>query len=155
MTVLMEMHREHTSARARLGVPAMSRPRMRRDLIARIPARFMQVEATAIEPVPVVPVVRIVAEPGYGAPINLLDRPSPRTIIKLVSLRYNVSVDALCGRNREKGLVKVRHLAMVLVYDHCKTLSLPTIGRLFDRDHTTVIHALRKHGYYPNRTVIQ
>jgi chromosomal replication initiator protein len=33
---------------------------------------------------------------------------------------------------------------MEAVYDERKDLSLPSIGKLFCRDHTTILHAVRK-----------
>ncbi len=57
---------------------------------------------------------------------------------------FDVTVDELCGYGRTRGVVLARQATMYV----CRTLtddSLPTIGRAFGgRDHTTVLHAVRK-----------
>ncbi|MFP5377559.1 MAG: chromosomal replication initiator protein DnaA [Acidimicrobiia bacterium] len=57
---------------------------------------------------------------------------------------FGVSVEALRGHSRTRSLVQARQSAMYV----CRSLtdeSLPAIGRAFgDRDHTTVLHAVRK-----------
>lgn len=65
-------------------------------------------------------------------------------ILKLVSSHYNVSRQDILSSRRTAVVVKPRQVAMYLA----KTLtlrSLPEIGRRFGgRDHTTVLHAVRK-----------
>ena len=54
------------------------------------------------------------------------------------------SVDALCGKSRQRPLVTSRQIAMYVFRD-LTDLSYPAIARLFGgRDHTTVIHAVEK-----------
>ena len=65
-------------------------------------------------------------------------------IQKVVSRHYNVSKADLLSSRRTRTIVRPRQIAMYL----SKTLtprSLPEIGRRFGgRDHTTVLHAVRK-----------
>ncbi|MEX6507058.1 chromosomal replication initiator protein DnaA [Jiella sp. M17.18] len=65
-------------------------------------------------------------------------------ILKFVSRHYNVSRTDLLSARRTKTIVRPRQIAMYLA----KTMtprSLPEIGRRFGgRDHTTVLHAVRK-----------
>jgi chromosomal replication initiator protein len=65
-------------------------------------------------------------------------------IQKLVATRYNVSRADILSERRTAAVVKPRQIAMFLA----KALtprSLPEIGRRFGgRDHTTVLHAVRK-----------
>jgi chromosomal replication initiator protein len=65
-------------------------------------------------------------------------------IQRIVALRYNVSRGDLISSRRTANVVRPRQIAMYLA----KTLtlrSLPEIGRRFGgRDHTTVLHAVRK-----------
>ncbi len=94
-----------------------------------------------------------------GAPLALDDaeallgdlvrgrQPSPvriDDILRLVARRYGVSRADLLSQRRTANVVKPRQIAMYLA----KTLtlrSLPEIGRRFaGRDHTTVLHAVRK-----------
>ena len=65
-------------------------------------------------------------------------------IQKLVASRYNVSRSDILSERRTAAVVKPRQIAMYL--SKLLTLrSLPEIGRRFGgRDHTTVLHAVRK-----------
>ncbi|KQP92256.1 chromosomal replication initiator protein DnaA [Methylobacterium sp. Leaf117] len=65
-------------------------------------------------------------------------------IQKLVASRYNVSRSDILSERRTAAVVKPRQIAMYL--SKVLTLrSLPEIGRRFGgRDHTTVLHAVRK-----------
>jgi chromosomal replication initiator protein len=57
---------------------------------------------------------------------------------------FNVKLSDVKGPRRTKQLVTPRQIAMFLIRKHT-TLSLPEIGKRFGgRDHTTVIHAVRK-----------
>jgi chromosomal replication initiator protein len=68
-----------------------------------------------------------------------------RTIIETVSKVYVVMVQEMLGPRRAQALVDARHAAIVLAYIITKH-SLPVIGRAFGgRDHTTVLHAVRKY----------
>ncbi|MGH9151672.1 MAG: chromosomal replication initiator protein DnaA, partial [Acidimicrobiales bacterium] len=65
-------------------------------------------------------------------------------IIEEAAAVFGVGVEALRGQSRSRSLVLARQSAMYV----CRSLtdeSLPAIGRAFgDRDHTTVLHAVRK-----------
>nr|WP_256467862.1 chromosomal replication initiator protein DnaA [Bradyrhizobium sp. 18] len=65
-------------------------------------------------------------------------------IQRIVARRYNVSRHDMCSSRRTANVVRPRQVAMYL----CKTTtlrSLPEIGRRFGgRDHTAVLHAVRK-----------
>ena len=65
-------------------------------------------------------------------------------ILKFVSRHYNVTRTDILSARRTRTIVRPRQIAMYLA----KTMtprSLPEIGRRFgDRDHTTVLHAVRK-----------
>lgn len=70
--------------------------------------------------------------------------PSMTAIFKAVCDHYRVTLVDLCANRRTKEIVLPRQVAMYL----CKKLtlnSLPQIGaRLGGRDHTTVLHGIRK-----------
>jgi chromosomal replication initiator protein len=65
-------------------------------------------------------------------------------IQRVICQHYNISKSDLLSARRTKAIVRPRQVAMHL----CKVLtlrSLPEIGRRFgNRDHTTVLHAVRK-----------
>jgi hypothetical protein len=65
-------------------------------------------------------------------------------IIEEVSQQTGVSVGEILGPRRAPNLVAARHLAMWRVHKRLPHYSLPRIGRLFRRDHTTILYAVRK-----------
>lgn len=66
-------------------------------------------------------------------------------IMRAVSKVYDVSVGDLMGARRAASIVFPRHVAMWICRTARPDRSLPDIGRRFGgRDHTTVLHAIRK-----------
>lgn len=63
------------------------------------------------------------------------------TIIDVVAAWYRVTLKDLVRKDRSRTIVIARHTAMYLIRE-LTSLSLPEIGALFNRDHTTVVHAL-------------
>jgi chromosomal replication initiator protein len=72
------------------------------------------------------------------------ESPTIRAIQDVIAARFDVSRTDLLSDRRAARLVRARHVAIWL----CRRLtthSLPAIGRQFgDRDHTSVMHALRR-----------
>ena len=67
-----------------------------------------------------------------------------QTILKQVSQFYNVSIDEIKGRKRNKEIVHPRQVAMYLSRELTES-SFPKIGEEFgNKNHTTVIHAYEK-----------
>lgn len=64
-------------------------------------------------------------------------------IQKKVAEYFNISVKELQSSRRARTVARPRQIAMYLA-KHLTSRSLPEIGRKFDRDHTTVMHAVRK-----------
>lgn len=62
-------------------------------------------------------------------------------ILDKVSKRYGISVEEMKGRKRTKEISQARHIAIYLIRN-ITDQSLPAIGRLFGRDHTTILSAL-------------
>ena len=61
-----------------------------------------------------------------------------------VANHFNLSVQEMLSQRRSRSLARPRQIAMYLAKQYT-TNSLPDIGRKFsNRDHTTVIHAVRK-----------
>ena len=74
------------------------------------------------------------------------DHLTPERILAMISERYAVKTDALCGKRRTKTVALPRQVAMYLLRQ-LTDLSLVEIGRLFGgRDHTTVMYACDKVG---------
>ena len=69
--------------------------------------------------------------------------PTPGLIIAEVCRFYSIEEQVLRGTLKNKNTAEARQIAMYLVRK-LTNLSLPDIGREFGRDHSTVIHAIRK-----------
>ena len=67
----------------------------------------------------------------------------PETIVHIVAQHYGITREQLKGKRRTASVALPRQMAMSLMRRQT-TLSLSEIGRFFDRDHTTVIHACDK-----------
>lgn len=64
-------------------------------------------------------------------------------IMRMVSGYYNIRVADLSSKRRSRSLARPRQIAMALAKELTEH-SLPEIGRAFDKDHTTVLHACKK-----------
>jgi chromosomal replication initiation ATPase DnaA len=62
-------------------------------------------------------------------------------IIAKVATFYGMANKDIRGKCRQRELVKARWIAMYFIR-HQTDFTLKTIGDMFGRDHTTVIHAL-------------
>jgi chromosomal replication initiator protein len=71
-------------------------------------------------------------------------RLNSRQIAEVVAEFYHISLEAMCGKQRDKHIVMPRQIAMYLIRQET-TVSLLEIGQLFGgRDHSTVLHACEK-----------
>lgn len=71
-------------------------------------------------------------------------RVSISSIRDLVGEVFGVTNEQMCGNQRGRNVARPRQIAMYLAYLHTRH-STVEIGRHFgDRDHTTVIHAVRR-----------
>ncbi|MFN8385453.1 MAG: chromosomal replication initiator protein DnaA [Anaerolineales bacterium] len=69
---------------------------------------------------------------------------APSKVIELVAKEWQVTVDALIGRDRSRKVAQPRQVAMYLLRKETDS-SLPQIGEaLGGRDHTTVMYAIDK-----------
>lgn len=67
-----------------------------------------------------------------------------KRIIDTVSSYYNLSAAEICGKRRNKEIVRPRQIAMYLLRKE-NNMSFPSIGDYFGgRDHTTAMHACEK-----------
>jgi chromosomal replication initiator protein len=64
-------------------------------------------------------------------------------VVDLVAAEFTVPRDLVLGVTRQADAVLARHAAMALA-QRCLAYSLPRIGRLLSRDHTTVLHGVRR-----------
>lgn len=63
-------------------------------------------------------------------------------VCDLVSGQFNVSVNELQSKSRKKTVTIPRQIAMYLARKHTEE-SLADIGKTFNRDHSTVLHAIK------------
>lgn len=133
---LLRQHQHHKAIRARLmqGV---------KPVMAAIPP-----PAPAEDEKPVV----VVPDPPMGVPLNMLLPPSWRFLLALTALRTKIPAKAIISEARTADVVAARSEAIALVHLHTQG-SLPAIGKLFNRDHTTVLHTLRKLGVGKDKLV--
>ncbi len=78
-----------------------------------------------------------------------------RQIAQVVADYYHISLEAMCGKQRDKYIVTPRQIAMYLIRKETPT-SLLEIGQLFGgRDHSTVLHSCEKidHSININQTL--
>jgi chromosomal replication initiator protein len=68
---------------------------------------------------------------------------TPVAVLTAVGRYFDVPVDALKGKARHKQIVVPRQIAMYLMREDAH-LSTPEIGRLLNRDHTTVLHGIKQ-----------
>jgi chromosomal replication initiator protein len=68
----------------------------------------------------------------------------PAAIIMEETAKYfGLTVDDLTSKSRSRPLTTARHVAMYLVRE-CTGMTLPKIGEIFARDHTTALHGINK-----------
>lgn len=77
--------------------------------------------------------------------------PTPDMILREVSNYYCIPVEKLRGSGRSRDMVLPRQVAMYLVRK-LTDYSLPEIGKVFSRDHTTVLHSINKVEEYLENT---
>jgi chromosomal replication initiator protein len=63
-------------------------------------------------------------------------------ILAAVGRYFGVKLEDLKGKARHKQIVVPRQIAMYLLYEDAR-LSTPEVGRLLNRDHTTVLHGVK------------
>lgn len=69
--------------------------------------------------------------------------PSTDSIISNTANYFNLTSEDLTGTMRTKGISEARQVAMYLIRT-LTNLSLPDIGKIFNRNHTTVLSSIRK-----------
>jgi|CZCB01.1.fsa_nt_gi chromosomal replication initiator protein len=62
-------------------------------------------------------------------------------ILECVSRHYGISIEDLKGRSRTRDIANTRHIAIYLIRN-LTGMSLPAIGQIFKRDHTTILSSL-------------
>lgn len=63
-------------------------------------------------------------------------------ILDMVADRESVPKHLLCSDRRNQDIANARYIAFYLIYT-LTNYSLPAIGRMFNKDHTTILHGVR------------
>ena len=71
---------------------------------------------------------------------------SARAVVEGVCRKYGITFDEIVSHRRSRHLVHARHEAIAAVWEARPSLSTIQIGAMFNRDHSSVIYALAKHG---------
>lgn len=91
----------------------------------------------------------LLATTELGAALAEPPKVSVRQIIRDTARRNGVSPLDIVGASRSKRIVEIRHAAIVEAYLQRPDLSSLQLGKLFgDRDHSTILHAVRKAGVH-------
>lgn len=82
------------------------------------------------------------------ASLNLDMEPAPKIyeveeIIGRVAFLMNISYDDILGDLRHRHVVEARHIAIFLIRETYPRMALTKLGKIFNRDHSTVIYALQ------------
>jgi len=138
-----EMRAHYRALHARLFNP---RPKAEKPAIIEIPAeskplvdRFVEIEIAQPKPAPE-PEGEFVPEAG---------KPGARRIVAHIARKHGVTPEDIYGPRRHAVVMEARFEAVAMVYTMNPAWSLPQLGRFFNRDHTTVLHCLRKQGLRP------
>jgi chromosomal replication initiator protein len=138
---------------------AIPSPEALREIAVRVPSNFRRLEGALVrvialssitgeEPTP--GVVRAVFEnhPEPDAPLAPPDHgepaePSVTAVQQAVCAVLHLSVDDMLSTRRTPQIARARQLAMFLSRE-ATGLTLKTIAHAFNRDHSTVLHAIRR-----------
>jgi chromosomal replication initiator protein len=131
-------------------------PEALREIAARAPANLRQLEGALTRVVALAsitsrpPTAELVRE-ALGAPLHPAarassvagSRPSVDAIQDAICAVLHLSREELLSTSRVPGVTRARHLGMYLARD-LTGLPLAQIARAFHRDHSTVLHAIRR-----------
>jgi hypothetical protein len=103
-------------------------------------ARLRGARVPEVRSRPVEPELISIADPEV--PVALVGRSDWRVLLKLVAMKHNLSPNDILGLDRRVVVVVARRQIADLLRTHMR-LSLPQIGRLLHRDHTSILNLLR------------
>ena len=145
---------DHAARRARMGLaPVVSSP----VFIPREPAKKpAKVAAKTKTPAPPVDTIsKLVAKYLYVyTPQGPVGMAETKQLVAAIAKRHGVTFADIMGPCRRAKIVAARFEAIVAVAQVRYAWSLPQIGRFFgDRDHTTILHAIRTQAVKTGETI--
>lgn len=145
MSLVETYHAEHKARMARLS----PKPRI-------APPAALPVANHVAKPAPVIAEKSYYPQMWFWELVNFTPRVSrtavtshqvgPRVdfIQSVIAKKYGISKTDILSQRRHKTVVEARHVA-IYIAKTMTTQSMPEIGRRFsNRDHTTILHAVRK-----------
>lgn len=108
---------------------------------ARLGFVLVKPKALPVPPRHVKPAAEVIVP--FGVPVPLIGPPSWRVIITLAALKHGVTVNDVTGPYKSDRVVDARHEAIWLCRTHLNRVSTSVLGRLFHRDHTSIINSLK------------
>lgn len=79
-----------------------------------------------------------------NAPPELFKRPAWKILAKEICDQHGADFDEVCGDRRFQPLVLIRQEIFYRIRVELG-MSYPEIGKRFNRDHTTIMHGVRRH----------
>ena len=72
--------------------------------------------------------------------------PKALQVLVIIGYEFNVPVDKLSEKTRQKNIVEARHIAMHILFNYIynRRVALARIGGWLNRDHSAVIHGIGK-----------
>lgn len=64
-------------------------------------------------------------------------------IFSAITDHFGISREDMVGKKREKAIAEARHISIYLIREITE-MSFPNIGKLYDRDHTTILSSYQK-----------
>lgn len=78
--------------------------------------------------------------------LSTLEHANLLPLVRAIARQYGCTVEAIVGDRRHKSITHARQAAWYAVYHHGdRSFSYPEIGRMFNRDHTTVMSGCARH----------
>ena len=142
---------DHAARRARMGLAPAARSPV---FIPREPAK--KPDMVVAKPAPPAPLVdTIIAKYLYvSTPQGPVGMAETKHLVSAIAKRHGVTFADIMGPCRRAKIVAARFEAIVTVAQLRHTWSLPQIGRFFgDRDHTTILHAIRTQAVKTGETI--
>lgn len=127
--------REYASAELARAANDAARARLRGPIALAAPKPPAPAAAPEAKPQPAM-------EVGDGVPLNMLLPCHWRFLVALAALRHGCTAEQVTGRAKPKPVAAARREAYYLVALHT-VFSTARIGRMFGRDHTTILSALK------------
>jgi hypothetical protein len=140
------VRRRPTAARRLASVDGSLHVRATPPALPAIRPQAARQPATAMEPVPLVvaPAAEDDADADLAAAVDNARRLRHMTAVQQIVDAAGLTLEQVRGRGRRRDEVEVRRI--VAAYLRRRGCSLPEIGRVLDRDHTSVFNLLRTTG---------